>query len=116
MIGQSNHEAHTKNKANVADIDSSLNDTNDPTQDSGSQVDMHTFDKNISSKVRSGVYGAMKTVEARVQDAVLTAIENLVVPRVELAMESVNASSGHGVGRALLGPDQRDFSGNIEGL
>ena len=31
-------------------------------------------------------------------------------------MKSVNASSGHEVGSVVLDPDQRDFSGNIEGL
>ena len=33
----------------------------------------------------------MKSVETRVQDVVMTAIENLVTPRVELAMELANA-------------------------
>ena len=45
----------------------------------------------------------------------MTAIENFVIPRVELAMRSVNASSGHGVG-SVLDPNQGDFLGNIEGL
>ena len=47
MIGQRNHEAHTGSRANVVDRSSSLNDTNDPTQVIGSQVDMHTLEKNI---------------------------------------------------------------------
>ena len=46
----------------------------------------------------------------------MTAIENLVFPRVELAMKSANASSGWRVDGNLLEPDQRSFSGNIEGL
>ena len=57
----------------------------------------------------------MTTVKTRVLDAVLTAIENLLIPTVELAMESVNASSGCGVDSIVLDPDQGDFSGNIEG-
>ena len=51
----------------------------------------------------------MTTVETRVPDAVMSAIENLLVLRVELAVKSVNASSGH------LDLDQRDFPGKIEG-
>ena len=58
----------------------------------------------------------MTTVETKVQDAVLTAIENLVVPRVKLVMQSVNASTGRGVGSVVSHPDQGDFSGNIEGF
>ena len=66
--------------------------------------------------MRTEVDSVMTRVETRVQDAVLTALENLVIPRVELAMKSVNASSGRRVDSVVLDCDQRDFSGNIEGL
>ena len=58
----------------------------------------------------------MTTIETRVQDAVLTAIENVVIPRVELAMKSANVSSGRSVDGDVLEADRRNFSGNIEGL
>ena len=54
------------------------------------------------------------TVETRVHYSPLTAVEVLVTSRVELAMKSVNVSSGHGVGSDVLDPDQRDLSGNTE--
>ena len=72
--------------------------------------------KDIVSKVRGEVDSVMTTAETRVQDALLTAIENLLIPRVKLAMKSVNASSGREVGSVVLDSDQRDFSGNIESL
>ena len=58
----------------------------------------------------------MTMVETTVQDAVLTAIEKLVIPRVELAMKSANASSGRIINGDVLEPDQKDFIGNIKGL
>ena len=58
------------------------------------QVDMYTLQEKIVSKIRSEVDSLMTTVETRTQDAVLTAIENLVIPRVELAMKSSNTFSG----------------------
>ena len=58
----------------------------------------------------------MTTVETRVQDGVLTAMENLVIPRVELAMKSTNASFGRNAVGNVLEPDRRDSSGKIEGL
>ena len=58
----------------------------------------------------------MTTFEARVQDAVLTAIENLVIPWVELALKSANLFSGRSVDGNVLEFDQSDFSSNIEGL
>ena len=55
-------------------------------------------------------------VETRIQDAALNAKEILVIPRVELAMESVRASSGRDVDSVVLDNDGRGFSGNIQGL
>ena len=47
---------------------------------------MDTLEENSVGKVGSEVDSVMTAVETRIQDAVLTAIENLVIPRVELAM------------------------------
>ena len=76
---------------------------------------MHTLEENTVSKVLSAVDSVITTVETKVR-AVLTTRESLVIPRVDLAMKSINASSGHGVGSVVLDPDQRGCSGNIEGL
>ena len=91
MIQKSNHDAQTERKM-PADGDTSFKNRKNPTKVNDSQVDMHTLEKNIVSKVRSEVNSVMTTVETRVQDAVLTAIENLLIPRVEVAMKSINAS------------------------
>ena len=77
---------------------------------------MLTIEKNIAIKVRSEVDIVMTSVATSVQEVVLTSIENLVIPSVELAMKSVNASSGHGLDSVVPDPERRDFSGNIEEL
>ena len=91
MTGQNNHEAQTENRTNAVGESISLNNRNKLTQVSGSQVDMHTLEQIIFNEVRSEVYDVMATVEARIQDAVLTAIESMVIPTIEWAMKSVNA-------------------------
>ena len=58
----------------------------------------------------------IKTVETRIQDALLTAIENSVIPRVELTMKSTNASSERSFNGNVLEPDQIVFSGDVECL
>ena len=58
----------------------------------------------------------MLTVESRVQEAVLTAIEKLLIPIVELAKKLVNVTSGRSVDGDVLKHDQRSFSDNIERL
>ena len=115
MIGQSNQDEHTENRDSMLRRGTSLDNENNPAQINYPQVDVHTLEENIVSKVRSEVDNVMTSVETRVQDAVLTAIENLVIPRVELAMKSANAHSERSVGN-VLEPDQRDFLGDIEGL
>ena len=52
----------------------------------------------------------MTSVEIRVQDVVVTAVENIVTPRVELAKKSANAHPERSVDGNVLEPDQRDFS------
>ena len=56
------------------------------------------------------------TVETRIQNAVLTAIEESVIPRVELAMKSTNASSWRRMDGNVLELNQKDFSGRTESL
>ena len=115
MIEQKNHGAQSKSRASTVGRNTSLNDTNNLIKIISPQTDMHTIEKNIVSKVRSEVASAMTTVETRVQDKVMTAIEKMVIPRVELATKSVNASSGREVGSVALELDQRDLSGILEG-
>ena len=94
----------------------SSDNTSNPTQFNYPQVDVHTLEENIVNKVRSEVDNVMTSVETRVQDKVLTAIENLVIPKVELVMKSADALSGRSVDGHVLESDQRGFLGNIEGL
>ena len=77
---------------------------------------MRTLEENIVSEVQSEVENVATTFKPRVQEALLTAMENIVIPRVELAIKPANASSGWQVDGNVLEPDHRDFPGNIEGL
>ena len=69
----------------MADRDTSLKDMNHPTQVNGSQVNMHTLEKNVVGKVKNEMDSVVTTVQTRLKDTVMTAVENLVIPRVELA-------------------------------
>ena len=116
MIGQNNQDEQIKSRYNMICRGISSDNIGNRTQVNYPQKDVHTPEENFVRKVRSEVDVAMTSVETRIQDAVLTEIENLVNPRMELAMKSANAPSGWSVDGNVLQPDQRDFSGNIEGL
>ena len=50
--------------------------------------------KDIDDKIRKAVDKAVITVENCIHDAILTAMHNVVIPRVEMAERSITSSSG----------------------
>ena len=79
MIGQNNQDEQIKSGDNMICRGTSSDNTSNPTQVNYSQVDVHTLEENIVSKVRSEVDNVMTSVKTRVQDKVLTATENSVI-------------------------------------
>ena len=52
------------------------------------------------------------TVEDRIQNAILAAIDNIVAPKIELAIRSINASSGQDVNSASATSERREYIGS----
>ena len=48
------------------------------------------------------------------QDAILTAINDVVIRRVEMAVRSITGSSGNGRNSIVQNPDGKDFTGNTK--
>ena len=116
MIAQNNYDAPTENRTNTAEENITSICTKNPTQVNDSQLYVHTLERSVVNKVRSEVENVITTIETKVRDAILTAIESLVVPGVELAIKSVNAFYGRDVSSVVPDPNQKEFPGNIEGL
>ena len=76
MIGQSNHDVQNEPIDSFTDRGTYFDNTNILTQINYLQVDMHTLDESIVSKRGSEVDIVITSVETRVQDVVLTAVEN----------------------------------------
>ena len=53
-------------------------------------------------------------VENWVDDAILTAMGNVVIPKFEMAVKSIAESSGRGPSSMLQNPDKKNFSKNTE--
>ena len=51
------------------------------------------------------------TVEDRIQNAILTAIDNIVTPKIELAIRSINASSGRDATSVSASSEGREHVG-----
>ena len=71
------------------------------------------IENNIDDQITRAVSSVVMTVENCMHDAILTAIDNVVYPRVEMAVKSITGSTGHGTNSEVQNPDRRNFLGNI---
>ena len=60
-------------------------------------VIVKTLENCFNERIDREMSNIVDTVEERIQNAILTAIENIVAPKIELAIRSINASSGRDV-------------------
>ena len=63
----------------------------------GSVTNVKTLERCFNEKIGREMTNIVDTVEDRVQNAILTAIDNIIAPKIELAIRSINASSGRDV-------------------
>ena len=66
----------------------------------------------IDDQITRVVSSAVMTVEIRMHDAILTAIDNVIFPRVEMAVKSITGSAGHETNSEVQNPDRRNFLEN----
>ena len=62
-----------------------------------STVNVKTLERCFNERIDREMSNIVDTVEGRKQNAILTAIDNIVAPKIELAIRSKNASSGRHV-------------------
>ena len=62
-----------------------------------SKVNVKTLEKCFNERIDRKMSNIVDTVEDRIQKAFLTAIDNIVAPKIELALSSISASSGRDV-------------------
>ena len=58
---------------------------------------MKTLERCSNERIDREKSNIFDTVEDRIQNAILTAIDNIIAPKIELAIRSINASSGRDV-------------------
>ena len=60
-------------------------------------VNVETLERCFNERIDMELNNFVQTVEDRIQEAILTAIDSIVAPKIELAFRSINASSGRDV-------------------
>ena len=79
------------------DRDFTVSNSSDNTAVNESAVNVKTLERCFNGRIDREMSNIVDTVEDRIQNAILTAIENIVTPKIELAIRSMNASSGRDV-------------------
>ena len=74
-------------------------------------LNVKTLERCFNERIDREMNNIVDTVEDRIQNAILTAIDNIIVPKIELAIRSVNASSGRDATSASTHSERREHTG-----
>ena len=74
-------------------------------------LNVKTLESCFNERIDREMENIVETVEDRIQSAILTAIDNIVGPKIELAIRSINASSGRDVASMSANSERREHTG-----
>ena len=77
----------------------------------GNAMSVKTLERCFNDKIDKEMSNIVDTVEGRIQNAILTAFDNIVTPKIEIAIRSINASSGRDATSASAGSERREHVG-----
>ena len=87
------------------DRDFTVGTSNNDSVVNGNAMSVKTLERCFNERIDREMSNIVDTVEDRIQNAILTVIKNIVAPKIELAVRSLNASSGR---------DATSVSANLE--
>ena len=93
------------------DQDFTVSTSNNDSVVNGSAMTVKTLERCFNEKIDRKKSNIVDAVEERLQNAILTAIENIVAPKNELAIRSVNASSGRDATSVSANSERRERVG-----
>ena len=76
------------------DRDFTVSNSSNNTAVNESAMNVKTLERCFNERIDRQMSNIVDTVEDRIQNAILTAIEDIVAPEIELPIRSINASSG----------------------
>ena len=77
----------------------------------GNAMNVKTLERCFNERIDRKMSKIVDTVEDRIQNAILTAIIHMVAPKVELAIRSINASSGRDATSVSANSERREHVG-----
>ena len=73
---------------------------------------MKTLERCFNERIDREMSNIVDTAEDTIQNAFLTAIENIVAPKIELAIRSINTSSGRDATSVSANSERREHVGS----
>ena len=74
-------------------------------------LNVKALERCFNERIDREMSNIVDTVEDRIENAILTAIDNIVDPKIELAIRSINASSGRDVASMSANSERREHTG-----
>ena len=74
-------------------------------------LNVKALERCFNERIHREMSNIVDTVEDRIENAILTAIDNIVGPKIELAIRSINASSGRDVASMSANSERREHTG-----
>ena len=93
------------------DRDFTVSNSSNNTTVNESLMNVKTLERCFNDRIDREMSNFVDTVENRIQNAILTAIDNIVAPKIELAIRSINASSGRDVTSVSANSELREHAG-----
>ena len=93
------------------DRDFTVGTSNNDSVVNGNAMSVKTLERCFNERIDRKMSNIVDTVEDRIQNAILTAIENIIAPKIELAIRSINASSGRDATSLSANSERRERIG-----
>ena len=93
------------------DRDFTVSNSSNNTAVNENAMNLKTLERCFNERIDREMSNIVDTVEDRIQNAILTAIENIVAPKIELAIRSINASSGRDVTSVIANSERGERVG-----
>ena len=113
IIGNTTSERQENVVVNEGTIDQdfTVGTSNVSTAINKNAMNVKTLERCFNERIDREMNNIVDTVEDRIQNAILAAIDNIVAPKIKLAIRSINASSGRDVTSVCAKSERREHTG-----
>ena len=93
------------------DRDFTVSTSNNDSVVNGNAMSVKNLERCFNERIDREMNIIIDTVEDRIQNAILTAFDNIIAPKIELAIRSINASSGRDVTSVSANSERKERVG-----